>query len=322
MVSLNVPYRPVVFLMGPTAAGKTDLALRLCDEFPFEIISVDSALIYRHLNIGSAKPTPAMLRRQAHHLVDIREPYETYSAADFRVDALKHIDAVHARQKIPLLVGGTGLYFRTLENGIAEMPEASEEVRIKLQAEHAEFGSRQMHDRLTQIDSASAERIHPNDPQRILRALEIYAITGKTMTAFLAEQNRTPMPFPALKLVYAPSDRKDLHARIALRFQQMLSEGFINEVSRLKRDQRLSPDKPALRAVGYRAVWQFLDGNLDREQMVHEAVVATRRLAKRQFTWFRSESSALWVDSLDPDAFKCVLSAINEKTFSRQIDYN
>ncbi len=308
--------------MGPTAVGKTELALKLCHEFPFEIISVDSALVYRGLNIGSAKPTPDMLRRQKHHLIDIREPFEAYSAADFRLDALKCIDDIHASGKIPLLVGGTGLYFRTLENGIADMPAVSQEVRQQLQFDCEKFGSPEMHLRLGKVDPESAARIHANDPQRILRALEIHAITGKTMTQLLAEQQRTPLPFESLKLVYAPSDRVALHQRIAERFKRMLSEGFLNEVAALRRENGISADKPALRAVGYRAAWQFLDGEIDHSQMINDAIVATRRLAKRQFTWFRSEKNAEWVDSLDSGAIHHIFRTINNKTFSNQIDYN
>lgn len=322
MSTASAPYRPVVFLMGPTAVGKTELAFKLCDEFPFEIISVDSALVYRRLDIGSAKPTPAMLRRHVHHLVNIREPHEAYSAAEFRLDALKQIDEIHRRRKIPLLVGGTGLYFRTLEQGIADLPDASADIRNGLHEDCELHGSQKMHLRLAEIDPQSALRIHENDPQRILRALEIHAITGKTMTQFLAEQQRTPMPFDSLKIVYAPSQREELHRRIATRFEQMLVEGFINEVAALKQDSRLSANNPALRAVGYRAVWQFLDGNIELSQMTNDAVVATRRLAKRQFTWFRSESSAQWVDSLDSSALEHIITLINDKTFAKQIDYN
>ena len=321
-LAVRSPYLPVVFLMGPTAVGKTELALLLCEEFPFEIISVDSALVYRRLNIGSAKPTPAMLRRQPHHLIDIREPRESYSAADFRLDALRSINEIHSRKRVPLLVGGTGLYFRTLENGIADMPVASAEVRQKLQQDYEHDGGHEMHDRLSKIDPESAGRIHKNDPQRVLRALEIHAITGKTMTQFLAEQQRTPMPYQHLKLIYAPSAREELHQRIARRFDVMLAEGFLNEVTNLMLDENLSPDKPALRAVGYRAAWQYLDGNIEFCQMKNDAVVATRRLAKRQFTWFRSEKNAQWIDSLNSGALSQVFGTINEETFSRQIDYN
>lgn len=308
--------------MGPTAVGKTELALTLCDEFPFEIISVDSALVYRRLDIGSAKPTPDMLRSYKHHLIDIRQPYDSYSAADFRLDALNCIKDIHTRGKIPLLVGGTGLYFRTLETGIADMPAVSPDIRLSLQHDYEKFGSVTMHSRLDEIDPESAGRIHANDPQRILRALEIHAVTGKTMTQFIADQQRIPLPFEILKIVYAPSDRVALHQRIADRFQRMLSEGFLNEVGGLRRDKDLSSDKPAMRAVGYRAVWQFLDGQINYPQMINDGIVATRRLAKRQYTWFRSEKNARWVDSLESGAVSHIFRTINKETFSGQIDYN
>lgn len=307
---------PLVFLMGPTAAGKTELALRLCDEFPFEIISVDSALIYRRLNIGSAKPPPHVLRQYCHHLVDIREPHETYSAADFRNDALACIEQISARGNVPLLVGGTGLYFRTLEFGISELPAASQQIRDELHDEYQTLGGEKMHRRLANIDPQSARRIHPNDPQRLLRALEIFNMTGKTMSALLSEPRVNGLSRPPIKFIFAPPVKASLHERIEKRFQQMLSAGFLNEVMGLRADQRLNANLPSIRAVGYRAAWQFLDGEFDFEQMIHNAIVATRRLAKRQYTWFRSESAALWVDAMQPSAFDQVRNEINRKTFN------
>ena len=308
--------KPVVFLMGPTAAGKTALALRLCEAYPFEIISVDSSLVYRHLNVGSAKPAKSTLRKFPHHLVDIREPHETYSAAEFRHDALQAIDAIHANAKIPLLVGGTGLYFRTLECGIAELPAVPNKIRAQLRDQHQRDGSQAMHTALLAVDPESAGRIHPNDPQRILRALEIYHASGRPMGDYFKAQTREDFPFKLLKLVLAPADKSALHEPIAARFEHMLASGFVNEVMKLRANPQLSLSTPALRAVGYRAVWQFLEGQKSRAEMVHDGVVATRRLAKRQYTWFRRENDAKWVDSYASGAFAKLTACINREVFS------
>ncbi|MEM7466294.1 MAG: tRNA (adenosine(37)-N6)-dimethylallyltransferase MiaA [Pseudomonadota bacterium] len=307
---------PVVFLMGPTAAGKSDLALRLCDALPAEIVSVDSAQVYRRLNIGSAKPNPHVLAAYPHHLVDIREPHESYSAADFREDALQTIAEIHNRGNVPLLVGGTGLYFRTLERGIADLPDVPDAVRQALREECAAEGSAAMHVSLQAVDAASAARIHPNDPQRVLRALEIFRVTGKPFSEYLLNGEHNAIPYPLVKIVFAPAEKATLHPAIASRFQTMLAEGLVNEVLQLYRDPRVQFDVPALRAVGYRAVWQFIDGHSTRRQMVHDGVVATRRLAKRQYTWFRGEADCKWIDSAASNAFVTVLNTVKKAVFS------
>ncbi len=306
----------VVFLMGPTAAGKTEAAIRLCEELPFEIVSVDSSLVYRRLNIGSAKPSPSLLKTYPHHLIDICDPHETYSAANFRRDALTAIATIQRRGRIPLLVGGTGLYFRTLEQGIAELPEIPEALREQLRSEYNEHGSIAMHKQLQAVDAPSAARIHPNDPQRILRALEVYRASGCTLTAHFAQQGDTKCAFDITKIVYAPTEKALLHEPIRERFEHMLGAGFINEVIGLRRDSRLSVDTPALRAVGYRAAWQFLDGQISRQQMVHDGIVATRRLAKRQYTWFRGEANCTWVDPLSLGSFAHLHKLIKREVFS------
>ncbi|MGR8948051.1 MAG: tRNA (adenosine(37)-N6)-dimethylallyltransferase MiaA [Gammaproteobacteria bacterium] len=302
--------------MGPTAAGKTDVAIRLCDEYPFEIISVDSSLVYRRLNIGSAKPPPTVMSKYPHHLVDICEPHEPYSAADFRRDALAAIADILERGKIPLLVGGTGLYFRTLERGIAAIPEIPPALRERLRAECDQQGSIEMHKQLQSVDPPSALRIHPHDPQRILRALEIFHVSGRTMSEYLDQQSLQRCPYEVLKTVLAPAQKSLLHAPIRQRFEKMLAAGFINEVLSLKQDPRLTAQTPAIRAVGYRAVWRYLNGEISRTQMVHDGVVATRRLAKRQYTWFRSESHCTWVDPGAADSFDQLRMLINREVFS------
>ncbi len=291
---------PVVFLMGPTASGKTAVACRLVDRFDCEIVSVDSALVYRGLDIGTAKPTPALQHRYPHHLLDLCDPGERYSAAQFRNDAQALITSIRSRGRIPLLVGGTGLYFRVLEHGIAALPAGDAVVRQGLEDELASMGLAAMHTRLAAVDPASAERIHPHDQQRTLRALEIFAITGQPMSTLLANQALSPAPFSVIKLILAPQDRSVLHERIAQRFRGMLAAGFINEVGALRDRGDLSLERPALRAVGYRAIWHYLDGQYSFDEMVERAIIATRQLAKRQFTWFRAVDDAAWFDSSDP----------------------
>lgn len=292
---------PVVFLMGPTASGKTAAACRLADEFAAEIISVDSALVYRGLDIGAAKPSPMLLARYPHHLIDLRDPGERYSAAQFRRDALAVIADVHRRGRMALLVGGTGLYYRVLRDGIAELPEAEPAVRARLVRELETAGLAALHARLAVVDPASAARIHPHDPQRTLRALEVYETAGQPMSALLARTAEPGLGQSPLQLVLAPADRGWLHQRIAARFDTMLRAGFVNEVRALRARGNLSPEDPALRTVGYRAVWQYLEGELTHEMMRERAIVATRQLAKRQFTWFRGVAGAHWVDPRDDD---------------------
>jgi tRNA dimethylallyltransferase len=291
----------VVFLMGPTASGKTDAACRLVDRFGCEIVSVDSALVYRGLDIGTAKPTPGLLAKYPHHLIDLCDASESYSAARFRADAHAVIDEILGRGRIPLLVGGTGLYFRVLEDGIAELPNGDLDVRSRLENELARTSLAAMYARLAALDSDSAARIHPHDRQRTLRALEVYEISGQPMSVLLTQTPLPRAPFSVKKLILAPQDRRTLHDRIARRFRAMLAAGFINEVAALRDRGDLGLDQPALRAVGYRAIWHYLEGEYQFEEMVERGIIATRQLAKRQFTWFRAEVDALWFDSCDPD---------------------
>ncbi len=284
------PLPPAVFLMGPTASGKTGLAVELAKRFPFEIISVDSALVYRGMNIGTAKPGPEVLAQTPHRLIDIRDPSEPYSAADFREDALLEMADITAQGRIPLLVGGTFLYFRALEQGLSDMPAADPEVRARLEAEAQQDGWEQLHARLAQIDPVSAARIHATDPQRIQRALEVYEISGQPMSAFHARQPENDLPYRVLKLALIPEDRALLHDRIQHRFEEMLAAGLIDEVERLFNRGDLTAELPAVRAVGYRQAWAFLAGESGYDEMVEQAIVATRQYAKRQLTWLRSET--------------------------------
>ncbi len=284
------PLPPAVFLMGPTASGKTGLAVELAKRFPFEIISVDSALVYRGMNIGTAKPGPEVLAQTPHRLIDIRDPSEPYSAADFREDALVEMADITAQGRIPLLVGGTFLYFRALEQGLSDMPAADPEVRARLEAEAQQDGWEQLHARLAQIDQVSAARIHATDPQRIQRALEIYEISGQPMSAFHARQPENDLPYRVLKLALIPEDRALLHDRIQHRFEEMLAAGLIDEVESLFNRGDLTAELPAVRAVGYRQAWAFLAGESGYDEMVEQAIVATRQYAKRQLTWLRSET--------------------------------
>ncbi len=301
--------------MGPTAAGKTDLALALHEKLPSELISVDSALVYKGMDVGTAKPEPEVLRQAPHHLIDMLDPAEVYSAARFREDALAAMAEITAAGKIPLLVGGTMLYFRALEQGLADLPAADERVRARLDAEMEKHGLAAMHERLGQVDPDSAARIHPNDPQRILRALEVYEISGKSMTELHAQAERQRAPYRLAKLIIAPESRSILHQRIENRFMQMLAQGFVDEVATLRDRGDLDLSMPSMRAVGYRQVWAYLDGDYDYEEMVQRGVVATRQFAKRQFTWLRAEKGATWLDSESPNlldqALKCITTALN-----------
>ena len=292
---------PVIFLMGPTATSKTDIAVSLFKQYSIELISVDSAMVYKGMDIGTAKPSKELLNEVPHRLIDICEPDETYSAAKFRADALQAIDEIHSQNRIPLLVGGTGLYFRTLASGISDLPGADAEVRRQLELEAEEIGWHAMHTRLAEIDPVSAERIHPNDPQRIQRALEIYEITGRNMTDHYKDDTASPFLFKVIKIILNPEDRSILHERIKHRFLQMLDDGLIEEVRTFHENGRFSGILPAMRMVGYRQVWNFLDGETDHEEMVEKGIVATRQLAKRQMTWLRKEEDAI---SLDCDDFR------------------
>ena len=293
--------------MGPTAAGKTDLALALADVLECDIISVDSALVYRGMDIGTAKPDRSTLTRYPHRLIDILDPAQAYSAAQFREDALAAMAEIHGAGKIPLLVGGTMLYYRVLQQGLAPLPDANPQLRARLEAEATQIGWAGMHQRLAKVDPDSAARIHPNDPQRIQRALEIYELTGTSMTQLHNSAQAVPFPYRVAKIVVAPSQRTVLHERIKKRFNLMIEKGMIDEVQALRAREDLCLDTPSMRAVGYRQVWQYLDGSLDFDEMLYKGVVATRQFAKRQFTWLRSEAGAYWVDGESPELVPAVL---------------
>ncbi|MCF7542529.1 tRNA (adenosine(37)-N6)-dimethylallyltransferase MiaA [Pseudomonas petrae] len=302
---------PAIFMMGPTAAGKTDLAIELTKVLPCELISVDSALVYRGMDIGTAKPSKALLDKYPHRLIDILDPSQSYSAADFRTDALQAMAEITARGKIPLLVGGTMLYFKALLEGLADMPAADAEIRAQIEAQAASQGWQALHDELASIDPVSAARIHPNDPQRLVRALEVFRVSGMSMTAHREQQSaqsaqasasgRHQLPYTVANLAIGPTDRKVLHDRIAVRFRQMLDEGFVEEVIALRSRGDLHSNLPSIRAVGYRQVWDHLDGKLTRDEMQERGIIATRQLAKRQFTWLRSWQDLHWLDSLACD---------------------
>jgi len=285
-----------IFLMGPTASGKTDLAVELAQRLPCDIISVDSALVYRGMDIGTAKPGPEILAKAPHRLIDICDPTEAYSAARFRQDALGEMEAISAAGRIPLLVGGTMLYFRALQYGLSELPEADPELRKRLEAEAAEQGWEAMHRRLAAVDPGAAARIHRNDPQRIQRALEVFELTGKSLTEQQKHDGQQKLPYRLIKLARAPRDRAVLHQRIARRFHQMLEQGFEDEVRQLLTRGDLTLEMPSMRSVGYRQMAMYLQGDYSREQMIERGVIATRQLAKRQLTWLRGDPEVNWLD--------------------------
>ena len=289
--------RPLaIALMGPTASGKTALALDWAQALDTHVISVDSALVYRGLDIGAAKPDAATRARVPHRLVDVRDPHETYSAADFAADALAAMHELSAAGRIPLLAGGTMLYFHALLRGLAPMPAADAVLRARLQAELDERGAAALHAELARHDPEAASRIHANDPQRLLRALEVFRLSGRPISDWHRAAQARPFPFRVLRLVLAPADRAVLHARIAERFDAMLRAGFLDEVRRLRNDPRLHSDLPSMRAVGYRQAWRFLDGEATPAEFRAQAIAATRQLAKRQLTWLRGELDARWLD--------------------------
>ena len=297
---------PVIFLMGPTAAGKTETATALAGRGPFEIVSVDSAQVFRYLDTGTGKPGREVLARAPHRLIDIRDPDERYSAAEFRDDAMSAIADIRAAGRVPLLVGGTGLYFRALDSGLAVLPPASPAVRAEIEGEASRAGWPAMHARLAGIDPASARRIHPNDPQRIERALEVHALTGRSMSELLARGRCGSLHGPVCRIVFEPADRSVLHRNIAARFMRMLAAGLIDEVRDLKRRWPLTERSASMRLVGYRQVWAYLDGRLPREEMTARAIAATRQLARRQLTWLRSDPTAVRIDCHAPDAVERV----------------
>lgn len=288
---------PAIFLLGPTASGKTGFAVELAERLPVEIISVDSALVYRGMDIGTAKPDGATLARAPHHLLDIREPTEAYSAAAFCADALDLMQAIGARGKVPLLVGGTMLYFRALLHGLDDLPQADPVIRAAIEQQALERGWPALHAELAACDPATAARLDPADAQRIQRALEIFRLSEKPMSSLIA-QPRTALPYRVLQLALLPSDRAVLHRRIADRFDAMLSAGLPEELSLLRRKHALDPKMPSMRCVGYRQAWEYLDGAIDLPALREKGIAATRQLAKRQLTWLRSWPDAVAVDSL------------------------
>lgn len=297
-------------LMGPTASGKTQLAVELVQRYPFEIISVDSAMVYRGMDIGTAKPGPDILRVAPHRLIDICDPVDAYSAAQFHQDVLREINNIQSQQKIPLLVGGTMLYFRVLQQGIAMMPSANVEIRNHLLNEAEKIGWPTLHARLSTVDPLSAERIHPNDSQRIQRALEVFMISGKTLTAWQEDQTHVDLSFINIALV--PDDRSVLHQRIATRFMAMLEHGFVDEVNNLRQRGDLSINLPSMRSVGYRQVWKYLQGHTTYADMCEKGIIATRQLAKRQLTWLRSWPNVQVFNSEAHDLFFQVAELVNK----------
>lgn len=290
-----------IFLMGPTASGKTDLAIQLRQTLPVEVISVDSALIYKGMDIGTAKPNAEELALAPHRLIDILDPAESYSAATFRHNALKEMADIQAQGKIPLLVGGTMLYYKALLEGLSPLPPANTDIRYDIEAQAAQLGWAALHHQLCQIDPIAGARINPNDSQRINRALEVFYISGKTLTELTAQQGDA-IPYEILQFAIAPPDRAILHERIAQRFHKMIELGFQQEVEALYARQDLHLDLPAIRCVGYRQMWEYLQGQYDFDEMIFKGISATRQLAKRQITWLRGWNNELtWLNSLQPE---------------------
>lgn len=296
--------------MGPTAAGKTALAIELCKHLDTEIISVDSALVYKGMDVGTAKPDADELAQAPHHLIDLIDPAESYSVADFRRDAIVLIDKLHSQGKVPVLVGGTMMYFKGLIEGLSPLPEASEVVRAKLEQEASEKGWPALHEELAQIDPEAAAKISENDSQRINRALEVYRITGKPMS-LLQKQKQPELPYTFYQFAIAPNDRKILHERIEERFKIMLDQGFKNEVLTLYNRDDLHPDLPSIRCVGYRQMWEHLSGECDYDEMVFRGIAATRQLAKRQLTWLRSWPNVTWLETGEQENLQRILSSLS-----------
>ncbi|MBS9404328.1 tRNA (adenosine(37)-N6)-dimethylallyltransferase MiaA [Halomonas sp. TRM85114] len=305
--------RPLaIMLVGPTAAGKTDLAIALHEWLGHELISVDSAMVYRGLDIGSAKPSMQELARAPHRLIDIRDPSIPYSAGDFREDALGEMRQISAAGGVPLLVGGTMMYFQRLLEGEANLPSADPDVRAELERWRKRQGLAALHAELARLDPPSAARIHPNDPQRLMRALEVHRLSGRRLSDLWHEQTDETFPWRTLSIGLAPFDRKVLHTRIAERFATMLRAGLIEEVAALKARPELHADLPAMKSVGYRQVWEYLEGVVDMPELERRGVIATRQLAKRQLTWMRSWNDLHWIDSLGPNPLGKALKLVRE----------
>ncbi|TXK96487.1 tRNA (adenosine(37)-N6)-dimethylallyltransferase MiaA [Methylococcaceae bacterium HT1] len=310
---MTIQYPPAIFLMGPTASGKTALSVKLAQQLNAEIISVDSALVYKGMDIGTAKPTLEERAGIAHHLIDILDPAESFSTGAFRSRSLELMSDITARGKVPLLVGGTMLYFNSLYYGLVKLPTADSELRKQLDVEAKLIGKAAMHAKLQVIDPFAAARIHPNDPQRVQRALEVFALSGKSMTQLHEEAKTEEIPYQKIKLIIAPRDRGVLHEKIAQRFKLMLQQGFVEEVEALYRRGDLTVQMPSMRAVGYRQVWSYLDGEINVEEMQELGIIATRQLAKRQFTWLRRETDAFTFYTEEGHVFERVLEAVQQR---------
>jgi tRNA dimethylallyltransferase len=298
--------------MGPTASGKTGVAVELAQRLPVELISVDSALVFRDMDIGTAKPDAATLARAPHHLIDIIDPTEAYSAAAFRHGALRLMADITARGKVPVLVGGTMLYFKALREGLSPLPQANAEVRAKLDVIIAQHGIEHLHAELARVDAATAERLHSTDTQRIQRAMEIYLVSGKPMSVLIQQQEQDELPYRILPLALIPSDRAVLHQRIAVRFQQMLKDGLVDELRGLSEKYPLHRDMTSMRCVGYRQAWEFLEGEISEGGLLEKGIAATRQLAKRQLTWLRSMPDNIELDCLAPNLLEKVLSHLRQ----------
>jgi len=307
---------PAVFLMGPTASGKTGVAVELAQRLPVELISVDSALVFRDMDIGTAKPDAATLARAPHHLIDIIDPTEAYSAAAFRKDTLRLMAEITARGKIPLLVGGTMLYFKALREGLSDLPPSDPKVRAALEAEIAQHGIEYLHTQLAAVDAETAARLHSTDTQRIQRAMEIYRITGTPMSRLIGMEQNHKLPYRILSIALLPSERSVLHQRIAIRFKAMLEQGLVDELHMLRKKYPLHAHMTSMRCVGYRQAWQFIDGEINAAQLLETGISATRQLAKRQLTWLRSMPDNVEMDCLAPHLEKEVASLLEKNKIS------
>ncbi|MEY4600297.1 MAG: hypothetical protein RLZZ445_3094 [Pseudomonadota bacterium] len=316
----NTAPPPAILLMGPTASGKTAVAVQLTTTLPCEIISVDSALVYKGMDIGTAKPDAATLARAPHHLINIIEPHESYSAARFRDDALVLMREITERGNIPLLVGGTMLYFKSLVEGLNDLPEADSTVRLIIETMAEEEGWPAVHEKLRKVDPQTAARLDPNDSQRVQRALEIYYITGKSMTDLLKKPKYVYFPYTPIRIALLPIDRSVLHDRIALRFEKMLDDGLVDELRALRDEYALEPDMPSMRCVGYRQAWDFLSDRISRSELLEQGIAATRQLAKRQLTWLRSMENMTEFDCLTNNVGDLVLEYIRQELEAMVID--
>ncbi len=304
---------PAIFLMGPTASGKTGVAVELVQRMPVELISVDSALVFRDMDIGTAKPDAATLTRAPHHLIDIIDPTEAYSAAAFRKGALRLMADITARGKMPLLVGGTMLYFKALREGLSPLPQADAALREQLDAEIAQHGIEHLHAKLAQVDAETAARLHSTDTQRVQRAMEIFLVSGKPMSELIKHQEQDPLPYAITPIALIPSDRAVLHQRIAVRFEQMLKDGLVDELRGLRDKYDLHRDMTSMRCVGYRQAWEFMEGEISKAELSEKGIAATRQLAKRQLTWLRSMPDSIEFDCLSPDLAEQVARLIETK---------